>query len=152
MSNQRLQRHAATPIITYEKPVEEPFKPRPPPLFSSEHARDLDLVIPQPWPIPPPLLPPKPTLVEEQYAPTERFVMSTTTTEGHYDIKTAEPKQILLIAETEDHMIELDHTIDDHSTKIFAKGSLAMTGKGVRRIHAKTTSGTGKLYIRIWGP
>lgn len=151
-SNQKLQRAIRTPILLYEKPVEEPFKPSPPPLFSPKHARELDLIIPQPWPLPPPTIPPKTTLVEEQYAPTERFVMSTSTTEKYYDIKTAEPKQILLIAETEDHMIEFDRTIDDHSTKIFAKGSLAMTGKGIRRIHAKTTSGTGKLYIRVWGP
>lgn len=90
--------------------------------------------------------------LEEQYEPTERHVIETSTTEEYYDITTPDPKQILLIAETEDHLIEFDHAIDANSTKIFAKGALAMTGKGVRRIHTKTVSGTGKLYIRVWGP
>jgi hypothetical protein len=80
------------------------------------------------------------------------MVLVTSTTEAHYDIKTADPKQILLIAESQDHLVEFDRSVDDLSTKIFASGSLAMTGKGVRRIYAKTTTGTGKLYIRIWGP
>jgi hypothetical protein len=80
------------------------------------------------------------------------MVLVTSTTEAHYDIKTADPKQILLIAESQDHLVEFDRSVDDLSTKIFASGSLAMTGKGVRRIYAKTTTGSGKLYIRIWGP
>ena len=150
--SEELQRAIRTPIVTYEKPVEQPFLPTPEPLFTPEQARYLNEVIPQPWPLPPPRIPPKPTIVEEQYAPTERMVLVTSTTAVFYDIKTAEPKQILLIAETSDHLVEFDRNIDDLSTKIFASGSLAMTGKGVRRIYAKTTTGAGKLYIRIWGP
>lgn len=150
--SKKLQRAIRTPILLYEKPVEEPFKPEPEPLFSPKEAHYLDEVIPQPWPLPPPPIPPKPTIVEEQYAPTERMVLVTSTTAVFYDIKTAEPKQILLIAETEDHLVEFDRSVDDLSTKIFSSGSLAMTGKGVRRIYAKTVTGTGKLYIRIWGP
>ncbi len=150
--SKKLQRAIRTPIIQYEKPVEEPFVPSPQPLLSSEQAHDLEEVIPQPWPLPPPRIPPKPTLVEEQYAPAERMVLATSTTEVFYEIKTAEPKQILLIAETNDHLVEFNRSVDDLSTKIFAGGSLAMTGKGVRRIYAKTVTGTGKLYIRIWGP
>jgi hypothetical protein len=148
----KLQRAIRTPILLYEKPVEEPFLPTPEPRFTPEQARYLNEVIPEPWPLPPPRIPSKPTLVEEQYAPTERMVLVTSTTEAHYDIKTADPKQILLIAEDQDHLVEFDRSVDDLSTKIFASGSLAMTGKGVRRIYAKTTTGTGKLYIRIWGP
>jgi hypothetical protein len=80
------------------------------------------------------------------------MVLVTSTTQTFYDIKTADPKQILLIAESQDHLVEFDRSVDDLSTKIFASGSLAMTGKGVKRIYTKTTTGTGKLYIRIWGP
>jgi len=150
--DEKLQRPIRTHIITYEKPVEEPFIPPPEPLFTQKQAKELSEIIPQSFPLPPPRIPPKPTVVEEQYAPTERFVMVTSTTQKFYDIKTAEPKQILIIAEDQDHLIEFDRTIDDHSTKIFEKGSLAMTGKGVRRIYAKTVTGTGKIYIRVWGP
>jgi hypothetical protein len=150
--NETLQRAIRTPIVQYEKPVEEPFLPPPEPCFTIEQARYLNEAIPQPWPLPTPRIPPKPTPVEEQYEPVERMVLITSTTEVFYDIKTAEPKQILLIAEDQDHLVEFNRSIDDLSTKIFAKGSLAMTGKGVKRIYAKTTTGTGKLYIRIWGP
>jgi len=150
--NKKLQRSIRTPIVQYEKPVESPFEPSPEPLFSQQEAHDLEEVMPLPFPAPPPRIPPTPTIVEEQYAPTERMVLSTSTTEAFYDIKTANPKQILLIAETQDHYVEFDRSVDDLSTKIFASGSLAMTGKGVRRIYTKTASGSGKLYIRIWGP
>jgi len=150
--SERLQRAIRTPIVQYEKPVEQPFLPPPEPLFTPKQASYLNEVIPEPWPLPPPRIPPKPTIVEEQYAPTERMVLITSTTQTFYDIKTAEPKQILLIAEDQDHLIEFNRSIDENSTKIFAKGSLAMTGKGVNRIYAKCVSGSGKIYIRVWGP
>ena len=154
MSRRQLQRPIPTPVILGEKPFPQcPFEPEPVPRFTEKEATELDALVPSMKAIPPPHIPiVKPTPVEEQYEPTERFVMSTTTTEKSYDIVTAEPKQILFIAEGEDHIIEFNRATDEYSTKIFAKGSLAMTGKGVRQIRAKTTTGTGKLYIRVWGP
>jgi len=60
---EKLQRPIRTPIVTYEKPVEEPFKPEPPPFFSPNRAKELEEAIP------PPLFPPKkvitPTLTQE---------------------------------------------------------------------------------------
>jgi hypothetical protein len=62
--DERLQRPIRTPIVLYEKPVEEPFVPAPEPLFSSKRARQLHEAIP-----PPPTLIPKvsvaPTLTQE---------------------------------------------------------------------------------------
>jgi len=42
--DQELQRAIRTPIVTYEKPVEEPFKPAPPPFFSRKQAEELDRI------------------------------------------------------------------------------------------------------------
>ena len=154
MPKRELQRPFPTPVILYEKPFPQyPFEPEPIPRFTEKQATELDALIPPMKVVPPPRIPiVKPTPVEEQYEPTERFVMSTTTTEKSYDLVTADPKQILLIAEDQDHIVEFNRATDDHSTKIFAKGSLAITGKGVRQIRAKTTTGSGKLYIRVFGP
>jgi len=153
MPRRELQRPIPTPIL-YEKPFPQyPFEPEPTPKFTREQATELDTLIPPMKVTPPPRIPAvKPTPVEEQYEPTERFVMATTTTEKSYDLFTADPKSILLIAEDQDHIVEFNRPTDDHSTKIFAKGSLAMTGKGIRQIRAKTVTSTGKLYIRVWGP
>lgn len=98
-----------------------------------------------PYPAPPP-----PLRVEEQYEPSERAALTTTTTDKTYKIQTADPKQILLVAETQDHIIEFNRVTDSDSLKIFAKGSLAMTGKGIYEIHYKTATGTGTLYLRVW--
>lgn len=150
--SEKLQRAIHTPILLYEKPVEEPFKPTPEPLFTPEQARYLDEVIPQPFPLPAPRIPVKPTPVEEQYELTERFAMVTSTTEKGYKLMTAEPKQILLQAEDNDHLVEFNRVTDENSTKIVAGGNLTLVGKGVKEIRAKTTTGTGKLRIRVWGP
>jgi len=64
MSEEELQRPIRTSIVTYEKPVEEPFKPEPPPFFSPKRTKELEEAIP-----PPPELPAKvpitPTLTQE---------------------------------------------------------------------------------------
>jgi len=41
-----LQRAIRTPIVQYEKPVEEPFKPEPPTFFSTKNAQQLEELIP----------------------------------------------------------------------------------------------------------
>ena len=40
----KLQRAIRTPIVQYEKPVEEPFIPAPPPVFSRKEAEELDKI------------------------------------------------------------------------------------------------------------
>jgi len=61
---EELQRAIRTPIITHEKPVEEPFKPEPPTFFSTKNAQQLEELMP-----PPPEIPARiritPTLVQE---------------------------------------------------------------------------------------
>jgi hypothetical protein len=60
----RLQRAIRTPIVQYEKLVEEPFKPEPPTFFSTKNAQQLEELIP-----PPPEIPARvsitPTLTQE---------------------------------------------------------------------------------------
>ena len=60
----KFQRAIRTPIVTYEKPVEEPFKPEPPTFFSTKNAQQLEELIP-----PPPKIPARvsitPTLTQE---------------------------------------------------------------------------------------
>jgi len=62
--SERLQRAIRTPIVQYEKPVEEPFKPEPPTFFSTKNAQQLEELIP-----PPPEIPARvritPTLTQE---------------------------------------------------------------------------------------
>ncbi len=127
-----------------------PFEPEPVLLHRDQTAQELQEIIPGPIAAPFPTLAEAPQRVEEQYEVAERFAMSTSTTEKHYDINTRAPKQILLIAETVDHLIDWNRPIDSNSPKIFSSGSLSQTGKGVRRIYAKTTSGTGTLYIVVF--
>jgi len=151
VSEETLQRAYPTKAVV-KPPIREPFKPEAPDLFSSKTAQELVNIIPTmgaevPIPVPGK---PAPLAVEEQYEPSERAALPSTTTDQTYKIQTADPKQILIIAETQDHIIEFNRVTDADSTKIFAKGSLAMTGKGVTEIHYKTTTGTGTLYIRVW--
>jgi len=49
---QKLQRAIRTPIVQYEKPVEEPFIPEPPTFFSTKNAQQLEELIPLPPEIP----------------------------------------------------------------------------------------------------
>ena len=42
--SEKLQRAIRTPIVQYEKPVEEPFLPVPPPFFSPKQAEELDRI------------------------------------------------------------------------------------------------------------
>lgn len=150
-TEQELQRAKPTPVLV-KPPIKEPFKPEPPDLQSSKHADQLSKIIPSmgaelPVPYPPP---PAPLRVEEQYEPSERAALASTTTDQTYKIQTADPKQFLLVAETQDHIVEFNRVTDSDSLKIFAKGSLAMTGKGITEIHYKTATGTGTLYLRVW--
>jgi len=132
------------------RPVTQPFQGERPERLSSQEADYLVAIIPRMGAEPAPARKPKPVEVEEQYEPSERAVLNTTTTDQTYKLQTNNPKQILLIAETQDHYVEFNVPTDGSSTKIFAKGSLSMTGKGVTEIHAKTVTGTGTLYIRVW--
>ncbi len=148
MPQQKLQKPIPTPIL-YEKPYPEyPFQPEPTPIAPRQVEADLALIMP-PRPVPP-LRPPEPMMVEEQYEPSERFTLSTSTTENYYEIATPQPKAILLMAYDNDHIVEFNRPTDDNSTIIRADGSLTLTGKGVRRIYAKTLTGTGRLHIRVW--
>lgn len=150
-TEQELQRAKPTPLLV-KPPIKEPFKPEPPDLFSSKHADQLSKLIPAMgaelpaiYPAPPP-----PLRVEEQYEPSERAALPSTTTDKTYKILTPDPKQILLVAETQDHIVEFNRVTDSDSLKIFAKGSLAMTGKGITEIHYKAATATGTLYVRVW--
>ena len=62
--SEKLQRAIRTPIVQYEKPVEEPFKPEPPTFFSTKNAQQLEELMP-----PPPEIPARvritPTLTQE---------------------------------------------------------------------------------------
>mgnify|MGYP000565989095 CR=1 FL=1 len=89
-------------------------------------------------------------VVEEQYEPSERVTLETSTDEKSYTLQTKKPKAILIIAYDADHYVELNQSVDDNSTLIKADGSLTITGKGIRSIYAKTTTGTGRLHIRVW--
>jgi hypothetical protein len=149
MSEQDLQRPVTT-RARIEPPVKEPFKPESPELLSQELAKIADGMIPSMGAEPASLIKPKPTLVEEQYQPSERRALDTSTTETHYDLLTPDPKQILLIAETQDHFVDFNRSITDDSPKIFASGSLSMTGKGIVRIYTKTVTGTGTLRILVF--
>jgi len=60
---ERFQRAIRTPILSYEGPVEEPFKPEPPIFFSSKSAEELEAAIPPPPEIARVSI--KPTLVQE---------------------------------------------------------------------------------------
>jgi len=61
--DEKLQRPIRTPIVTYEKPVEEPFIPPPQPLFSPKRAQELEKAIPPPLILPRAVI--KPTLTQE---------------------------------------------------------------------------------------
>jgi len=151
LAEETLQRSYPTKTVV-KPPTREPFKPEAPDLFSRKTAEELTAIIPTMGaeiPIPVPGKPP-PLQVEEQYEPSERAALASTTSDQTYRIQTSDPKQILLIAETQDHIVEFNRVTDADSTKLFAKSSFAMTGKGVTEIHYKTTTGTGTLYIRIW--
>jgi hypothetical protein len=50
--SEMLQRAIRTPIVLYEKPVEEPFKPEPPTFFSTKNAQQLEELMPLPPEIP----------------------------------------------------------------------------------------------------
>jgi hypothetical protein len=117
---------------------------------TEQQAQAVDALIPAPASITPP--PPQvlPTPVEEQYVISERQAIGTSTTMNWYDIITPEPKQILLIAESNDHFVDFNTPISTNSPKIFASGSLSMTGKGVKRIYIQTVTGTGTLRIVVW--
>jgi len=147
-SKYKYQKPVPTPIL-YEKPFPQyPFEPEPIPILSQHEEALLSQVYP-PRPVPP-LRPPEPTPVEEQYEPAERVTLSTSTTEVFYDIITPEPKAILIMAYDADHYVEFNRPTDDNSTILKADGSLTITGKGIRRIYTKTTTGTGRLHIRVW--
>lgn len=149
MPKRRLQRQIPTPIVTYEKPFPQiPFEPEPMPITSRNVETELAQIFPSP--AKPELRPPEPMAVEEQYEPAERAALSTSTTEKSYEIITPNPKQILLIAEDQDHLVDFNRPTDASSPKIFSSGSLSMTAKGVRRIFAKTVTGTGTLRILVF--
>lgn len=151
MPNQKrqLQKPIPTPIVTYEKPFPQyPFEPEPTPIQTLQEEAELSKIFPPPPK--PPIRPPEPTPVEEQYEPSERITLATTTTEQYYDIATPEPKAILIMAYDQDHYVEFNRPTDDNSTLIKADGSLTLTGKGIRRIYTKTALGTGRLHIRVW--
>ena len=149
MSETELQRPLPTKAVV-TPPITEPFRPETPDLFSSQIANQLQKIIPPMGALLPPAVTVKPLAVEEQYEPSERAALASTTTDQTYKIATRDPKQILIIAETQDHFIEFNRVTDGDSTKIFAKGSLAMTGKGITEIHYKTSTATGVLYLRVW--
>jgi len=148
MPRKTLQKPVPTPIL-YEKPYPQyPFEPEKIPILSKKAEAELSQIYPPP--AVPPLRPPEPTPVEEQYEPAERVTLSTSTTETHYDIITPEPKAILIMAYDNDHYVEFNRPTDDNSTILKADGSLTITGKGIHTIYTKTTTGTGRLHIRVW--
>jgi hypothetical protein len=149
MPQRKLQKPVPTPIVTYEKPFpERPFQPEPIPIATRQVEAELRQITPtRPAPT---IRPPEPTAVEEQYEPSERYTLSTTTTDTYYDIIEPNPKAILIMAYDQDHYVELNRPTDENSTLLKADGSLTITGKGTRRIYAKTTTGTGRLHIRIF--
>jgi negative regulator of sigma E activity len=150
--NQRrtLQQQVPTPIVVTQAP-RGPFEENSP-IFSLATAELLNDTIPpmgvsQPASIAPPS---PPVNVEEQYEYTERRAFTTSTTPQYYDLQTANPKEILLIAETDDHFVEFNRQIDGDSPKIFASGSLSLTGKAISRVWFQAANSAGKLYIIVF--
>lgn len=94
-------------------------------------------------------IPEKVVKVEEQYEVAERRAIATSTTPVYYDIITVDPKQILLIAEGDDHLVDFNQAITADSPKIFASGTLSITAKGAVRIYAQTITTTGTLRILV---
>jgi len=149
MQKQKLQRQL--PGLVVEPPqILPPFTRPAEPLSDPKHVAVLETLLPAPVAVPFPTPAPPPTRVEEQYEPSERKSISTSTTDIYYDIITANPKQILIIAETQDHLVDFNQPTTTDSPKVFSSGSLSMTGKGIRRIYAKTTTGTGTLRILVF--
>ena len=94
---------------------------------------------------------PTPIRVEEQYEVNERYALATSTTPAYYDIKTTEPKEILLVADGADHYVDFNMQITSDSPKIFNGGSLSITSKGVIRIWAQTvTAANSTLRILVF--
>ena len=127
-----------------------PFEPEPLPEITPTMADYLESVTPGMGATPPPAIPIEPVAVEEQYQVSERRALSTSTTPIYYDILTPGPKQILLIAETNDHLVDFNQQITADSPKIFASGSLSFTAKGLTRIWAQTVTATGTLRILVF--
>jgi hypothetical protein len=133
-----------------QKPVKAPFIPERIPIFDKTIADFLTEVIPGMGATPPPPVTAIPVAVEEQYEVAERKAVSTSTTPVYYDVLTVDPKQILLIAETQDHFVEFNSQISADSPKIFASGSMSLTAKGITRIWMQAVTGTGTIRILVF--
>lgn len=145
---QQLQEQVTTETVVKPR-VREPFKPEPPPVFSEQAAEELNSLIPSMGAEPSSRVQEQITRVEEQYEVAERRAIATTTTETYYDIITPQPKQVLLIAETVDHFVDINQHVTADSPKIFASGTMSITAKGAVRIYVHAVTGTGTLRILV---
>ena len=94
---------------------------------------------------------PTPIRVEEQYEVNERYALATTTTPAYYDVKTTEPKEILLVADGADHYVDFNQQISADSPKIFSNTALTIKTRGTIRIWAQTVSASsGTLRILVF--
>jgi hypothetical protein len=137
----------------YSKPPlpQDPFTREGIPLFPSNLADELEEIIPTMGAQGPnPLTSPIPVRVEEQNEVNERHAIPTTTTPTYYDLVTTDPKDILLLAESQDHLVDFNQQITTDSPKIFASGNLKVPGKGITRIWAQTVTSTGTLRILVF--
>jgi hypothetical protein len=135
---------------TTTKPY-QPFQPEPIPFSLSSIADQLQEIIPTMGAQgPTPLTSEKPIRVEEQYEVNERYALPTSLTPSYYDVKTTEPKTILLVADGADQYVDFNQQISTDSPKIFNGGSLSTTSKGVVRIWAQTvTAAASTLRILV---
>ena len=91
---------------------------------------------------------PTPVRVEEQYEINERHAIATSQTATYYDVVTAGPKEILVVADGADHYVDFNMQITSDSPKVFNGGSLSITSKGVMRIWVVTVSASSST-LRI---
>jgi hypothetical protein len=140
-------------MSVYSKPPKQrdPFSADTTPLFPASLADELEEIIPTMGAqVPNSLTSPEPIRVEEQNEVNERHAMPTSTTQTYYDLVTSNPKEILLIAEGADTLVDVNQQVTSDSPKIFANGNLTLPGKRVQRIWAQTVAGTGTLRILVF--
>ena len=135
----------------------KPPLPKPPfsregtPFLCESTVEELEEIIPTMGAQGPnPLTSPIPVRVEEQNEVNERRALATSTTPIYYDLITTDPKNILLLAETQDHLVDFNQQITSDSPKIFASGNLSVPGKGITRIWVQAVTGTGTLRILVF--
>jgi len=89
-----------------------------------------------------------------QYELAEKAVLSTTTSEATYNLTTAKPVQILIVADGDDHLVEPNVDALSNPMKIFDKGSIVMPGKVdgayITKIRYKADTTSATLRIWVW--